>query len=133
MTTTPLEVGMSASSSHHVDDEAIRLFAQVSGDHNPVHLDESYAKTTSFGGRIAHGMLSASYISAILANQLPGPGTIYLGQELKFLAPVHLGDDLTVTVEVVEHVKGRIWRLTTTASTAQGLVLEGAATVLAPA
>ena len=95
-----LQVGMSASVSKTVTEADIIMFAGVSTDVNPAHIDEEYAKGTQFGGRIAHGMLSASFISAVLANKLPGPGTIYLGQTLKFKAPVRIGDTVTATVTV---------------------------------
>src|SRR5690606_3961450 len=75
-------------------------YAEVSGDHNPVHIDEAYAATTMFKTRIAHGMLSAGFISALLANRLPGPGTIYLSQSLAFKAPVRIGDEVTATVTI---------------------------------
>jgi 3-hydroxybutyryl-CoA dehydratase len=78
----------------------IEAFAAVSGDHNPVHMDEAYARTTTFGGRIAHGMLAAAYISAVLGNQLPGPGAIYLSQSLRFRRPVKIGDPVTARVTV---------------------------------
>ncbi len=99
-----LQVGMSASVSKTVTEADIIMFAGVSTDVNPAHIDEEYAKGTQFGGRIAHGMLSASFISAVLANKLPGAGTIYLGQTLKFKAPVRIGDTVTATVTVKEVV-----------------------------
>jgi 3-hydroxybutyryl-CoA dehydratase len=99
-----LQPGMSASVSKTVTEADIIMFAGVSTDINPAHLDEDYAKGTQFGGRIAHGMLSASFISAVLANKLPGAGTIYLGQTLKFKAPVRIGDTVTATVTVKEVV-----------------------------
>ncbi|OYX36225.1 MAG: (R)-hydratase [Caulobacterales bacterium 32-69-10] len=95
-----LTVGDAAERTIVITEAAIEAFAQVSGDHNPVHLDQAYAETTVFRGRIAHGMLSAAYISALLAGELPGPGSIYLTQSLEFLRPVRIGDALTVRVEV---------------------------------
>lgn len=97
-----LQPGMTASVSKTVTEADILMFAGVSTDINPAHLNEEYARGTQFGGRIAHGMLSASFISAVLANKLPGPGTIYLGQTLKFKAPVRIGDTVTATVTVKE-------------------------------
>src|SRR5437588_12119061 len=88
------QIGTRAEYISTITDEDIVRFAEVSGDHNPVHLDEEYAASTAFGGRIAHGMLSAAFVSAVLGNDLPGPGTIYLGQTLKFLAPVRIGDTI---------------------------------------
>ncbi|WP_067514359.1 MaoC family dehydratase [Endozoicomonas ascidiicola] len=91
-----------ASLTRTLTEEDLLLFAKVSGDTNPVHLDESFAATTQFEGRIAHGMWTASLISCALATRLPGPGGIYLGQELKFLRPVKVGDTVTVELEVLE-------------------------------
>jgi acyl dehydratase len=92
--------GQSASITRHVTAEDVEAFARVSGDTNPVHLDAGYAATTRFGKRIAHGMLAVSYISAALGTRLPGPGTIYLSQNVSFLKPVFLGDTITATVSV---------------------------------
>src|SRR6266705_6615731 len=94
-------VGTRATRVRTITDSDIVRFAEVSGDRNPVHLDEAYAARSLFGGRVAHGFLTASLISAVIGTQLPGPGTIYLGQTLKFLAAVHIGDTLTVSVEVI--------------------------------
>jgi 3-hydroxybutyryl-CoA dehydratase len=96
-----LNVGDSASISKTITDADIAAFAQVTGDHNPLHLDEEYAAKTRFGGRIAHGMLSASLISAVLANELPGEGSVYLSQTLKFVKPVFPGDTVTARVTVI--------------------------------
>lgn len=85
-----------------VTDADIRAFAELTGDHNPIHLDDGYAATTRFGQRIAHGMFGASLISAVIGNDLPGTGSIYLGQTLKFLAPVYLGDTVTARVTVTK-------------------------------
>ena len=95
-----LQPGMSASIEKTVTEADIVQFAELSMDVNPVHLDEDFAKTTQFGGRIAQGMLSASFISAVLGNKLPGLGVIYLGQTLKFRAPVRMGDTVVATVTV---------------------------------
>lgn len=94
-------VGTRAKRTRTITDADIVRFADVSGDHNPLHLDAAYAAQTLFGERVAHGMLTASMISAILGNDLPGPGTIYLGQTLRFLGAVHIGDTLTVSVEII--------------------------------
>jgi 3-hydroxybutyryl-CoA dehydratase len=101
------EVGESATLERTIDDPMIRGFAEVTGDRNPVHLDDDYAKTSFFEGRIAHGMLVASLISEVLGTRLPGPGTIYLGQQLKFLAPARPGDTVTIRVEIVAFDKER--------------------------
>ena len=104
-----LSLGQSAEITRAVGAGDIEAFAAVSGDVNPVHLDEAYAKTTPFGGRIAHGMLSAAYISAVLGAKLPGPGAIYLSQNLRFRRPVKIGDVVTarVTVSALDADKGR--------------------------
>ena len=99
-----LKVGDSAEIRKTIADEDVRAFAELTGDRNPVHLDEEYAASTRFGRRIAHGMLGASLISAVLANELPGRGTVYLSQTLKFTAPVFLGDTVTARV-TVKHVR----------------------------
>jgi len=97
-----LKVGDVAEFAKTVTETDIYLYAGITGDFNPAHVNEAYAKTTFFKTRIAHGMLTAGFISAIIANQLPGPGTIYLKQDLSFLAPVHMGDTITGRVEVIE-------------------------------
>jgi 3-hydroxybutyryl-CoA dehydratase len=129
-----LEVGMMRSLTKEITDRDIALFAEVSTDHNPVHLDEDFAKATMFKGRIAHGMLSAGLISAVIGEQLPGHGTIYLGQSLKFRAPVRPGDVVTVevTVTAVDPVKRRV-TLETRCRVGDTVVIEGEAQVLAPA
>ena len=95
-----LQVGDTASRSKTITSEDIRAFADLTGDHNPIHLDDEFAAATLFGKRIAHGMLTASLISAVLANDLPGQGSIYLGQTLQFVAPVFPGDEITARVTV---------------------------------
>jgi 3-hydroxybutyryl-CoA dehydratase len=93
--------GDTASLSRTISNDDIRAFANATGDHNPLHLDEEFAQQTRFGRRIAHGMLSASLISAVIANDLPGQGSIYLGQTLQFVAPVFPGDTVTARVTVI--------------------------------
>lgn len=128
-----LTVGMTASYRHTVTAADVQAFADVSGDHNPVHLDEDFARTTRFNGRIAHGMLSASFVSTTIASRLPGPGTIYLSQNLVFRAPVRIGDTVEVRVEVVELVPERHRaRLACTCTVAGEVVLDGEATVKVP-
>jgi 3-hydroxybutyryl-CoA dehydratase len=97
-----LQVGDTAFVTKTITDDDIRTFADLTGDHNPVHLDDEFAKTTRFGRRIAHGMLSAGLISAVLANKLPGTGTVYLSQSLSFVAPVFPGDTVTARVTVTK-------------------------------
>ena len=95
------QVGERASFSKTISDDDVRTMAEVTGDFNPLHMDEEYASKTRFGRRIVHGVFSAGLISAVLGNQLPGPGSIYLSQQVEFLAPVFIGDTVTATVEVV--------------------------------
>jgi 3-hydroxybutyryl-CoA dehydratase len=126
-----LAPGMSASFAKTVTEADILMFSAVSGDQNPAHLNEEYAKTTMFGGRIAHGMLTAGFISAVLANKLPGPGTIYLGQTLKFKAPVRAGDTVTATVTVREvFVDKKRVVLDAVCKVGDRVVLEGESTML---
>jgi len=95
-----LTIGQSATFTKACTEETIKTFAIASGDNNPVHLDEEFASQTQFGGRIAHGLWTGSLISAAVATRLPGPGSIYLGQSLKFRRPVKIGDELTVTLTI---------------------------------
>ncbi len=129
-----LEVGDSASIEKKVSETDIIQFAEITGDKNPVHLDEEYAKQTVFGTRIAHGMLSAGYISSVLGMKLPGPGAVYMGQTLTFLAPVKIGDIITATAEVIEiGPKRKTAKLKTTCTNQDGIVvLEGEATISLP-
>jgi 3-hydroxybutyryl-CoA dehydratase len=99
-----LKVGDEASLANTVTEATIDAFAEVTGDRNPVHMDAEYAATTMFEGRIAHGMLSAGYISAVFGMKLPGPGAIYISQTLNFKAPVKIGDTVVTTVKVIELV-----------------------------
>jgi len=124
-------VGARATRERTITDADIKRFAEVSGDHNPVHLDEEYAARSPFGRRVAHGFLTGSMISAIIGMDLPGPGSIYLGQTMKFLAPVAIGDTVTVSVEVVAvREEKRILTLRTDAKNQDGvLVLTGEAVV----
>jgi 3-hydroxybutyryl-CoA dehydratase len=129
-----LTVGQSAEASRKITAREIELFAEATGDKNPVHLDEKFAAGTQFGGRIAHGMLSAGLISAAIATKLPGPGSIYLGQTLRFTRPVRIDDTVTVKLEVLEVItaKRRV-RLATTCTNQNGeTVLDGEATVMVP-
>ena len=102
-----LSIGQSASFSKTVTEADIAAFAGVSGDFNPVHVDETYARTTMFKGRIAHGMLSAAFISTVFGTRLPGPGAIYVALSLKFKAPVRIGDTVTARVELYALVPAR--------------------------
>jgi 3-hydroxybutyryl-CoA dehydratase len=125
-----LAVGDRAERRVLVSDELLEHFAQATGDRNPIHFDDAYAAETRFGGRVAHGMLVGGLISALLANQLPGPGTIYLGQELSFRAPVRPGDELRCEVEVTAlDERGQV-TLATRARVGKTLVADGTARVL---
>ena len=127
-------VGQTASVTRTISESDVYLFAGVTGDLNPAHTNEEYAKTTHFKTRIAHGMLSDGLISAVLGMQLPGPGTIYTGQTLKFLAPVHIGDTITATAEIksLDLERNRVV-LTTTCTNQEGtMVITGEATALLP-
>ncbi len=130
----PIKVGDSAERTTAITDERIRQFAAASGDMNSIHLDEAAAAQTRFGRRIAHGMLTASLISAVLGNDLPGVGSIYLSQTVKFKAPVFLGDTITARVTVTAYREDkRIATLETRCLNQDGqLVLEGEAVVIAP-
>ena len=100
-----LSLGMTHETHHVITEKDIELFAEVSGDRNPLHMDEEFAKNTAFGQRIAHGALTASYISGILGNDLPGPGSIFVGLNMRFRRPVYIGSNVTVRVEVTEMIE----------------------------
>jgi len=125
-------VGDSAEITRTIEQSDINAFADATGDHNPVHVDEAFAQTTRFGRTIAHGMLGASLISAVLANKLPGAGSIYLGQTLQFVAPVFPGDQITARVTVKEVRENKpIIKLETICLNQRGeVVIRGEATVL---
>jgi len=128
-----LTIGESAERSFTVGAQDIDDFAAVSHDRNPVHLDEAFAQTTAFKGRIAHGMLSAAYVSAVLGNDLPGPGSAYVSQSLRFRRPVWIGDVVEVTVTITE-IEPRTAKVTlSTVCKVDGkTVMDGEAAVLAP-
>jgi 3-hydroxybutyryl-CoA dehydratase len=128
-----LSLGQSADYSREVTAADIDAFAQVTGDNNPMHLDEAYAAGTQFGGRIAHGMLSAGYISTVLGTRMPGPGAIYLSQTLRFRRPVRIGDTVTAsaTIAEIDQARARV-TLKTVCKVAGEVVADGEAVVLAP-
>lgn len=132
-----IEVGQVCTFTKQVSDEDVKKFAEVTGDKNPLHLDDEFAKTTMFGERIAHGMIGAGIISGGLAMHMPGIGTTYLEQELKFQRPVKINDVLTVKLEVLEIIpksKFDIAKISTTCTNEQGeVVISGTATVIPPA
>ncbi|GAB4172922.1 MAG: MaoC family dehydratase [Thalassobaculales bacterium] len=128
-----ISVGMSATYSKTVTEADIVLFAGISGDINPVHLNQEYAAGTMFKGRIAHGMLSAGFISTVLGTRLPGPGCIYLSQTLKFKAPVRVGDTVTARCTVREVIAEKARLIVDTVCTVKDqVVIEGEAVVMAP-
>lgn len=133
-TITQMQIGDFAESSRTVTEADVVIFGGVSGDLNPAHFNEEASKNTMFKGRIAHGMISASYISATLGMKLPGPGTIYLSQSLKFLKPVRIGDTVTARVEVIEKLeeKNRAILKTECFNSKGEVVLTGEAVVMPP-
>jgi len=129
-----LSIGDSAQISKKITEADINDFARVTGDFNPVHLDQTYAEKTVFKGKIAHGLLSVGLLSSILGNILPGHGTIYLSQEVKFLAPVRIGDTITARVEVMELVpeKNRVKFKTICTNQDGKVVVDGVAWAMPP-
>ena len=129
-----LSVGMSETLSKTIASSDVVGFAQLTGDRNPIHLSEHFAAKTQFGGRIAHGLYTASLISALLGTRLPGPGAVYISQTLNFRAPVRIGDEVDVTVAVAELIPDRQRaRLACTCKVGEELVLDGEAWVKVPA
>lgn len=128
-----IAVGDKASFSKTVTEGDVYLYAGITGDLNPAHINQVEAEKGMFKTRIAHGMLTAGFVSAVLGMQLPGPGTIYMGQEMQFLKPVYFGDTITAEVEVIEIIKEKILKLKTTCTNQKGeVVLDGVATVMPP-
>jgi 3-hydroxybutyryl-CoA dehydratase len=128
-----LAVGDSSEFSKTVSETDVYMYAGISGDLNPAHINEEYAAGTFFKNRIAHGMLTAGFISAVIGMQLPGPGTIYMGQTLEFLAPVRIGDTVTARVEVIEMIddKKRV-KLATTCTNQDGTTLISGEALVSP-
>ncbi len=133
-TMAELKVGDTAEFSKTVSESDVYLFAGVSGDLNPAHINEAYASNTFFKTRIAHGMLSAGFISAVLGMKLPGPGSIYIKQELNFRAPVLIGDTITARAEILELLtEKKMARIKTTCTNQEGkTVLDGEALIMPP-
>ncbi len=127
-----IEIGQSASYARTVTEKDIALFGEATGDMNPVHFDEAYAATTPFKTRIAHGMLTAGYFSAVLGTKLPGAGSVYVAQTLAFKAPVRIGDEVTATCTVTAKDRRRV-TLACVATVGETVVAEGEAVLLAPA
>lgn len=134
MTIQEMKIGDHASVTKTVSETDVYLFAGITGDLNPAHTNEVAASKTMFKTRIAHGMLGAGFISAVLGMYLPGPGTIYMGQELKFTKPVHIGDTVTATATVEEIIleKNRVILDTTVVNQDGEIVIQGKATVMPP-
>ena len=128
-----LTVGQSAEFTRRVLAADLDAFAAVTGDDNPVHLDQGYAAATAFGGRIAHGMLSAGYISAVIGTRMPGPGAIYVSQSLRFRRPVRIGDEVTARVEItaIDEARARL-NIATTCTVGGKVVVDGEAEVMVP-
>lgn len=128
-----IQIGDAAEFTKTVTESDVYLYAGVTGDLNPAHINEAYAKGTSFKTRIAHGMLSGGFISAVLGTKLPGPGTIYVSQQLEFKAPVRINDTVTARVEVIEKLEKNRLKLRTTCINHEGtLLVDGQAMVMAP-
>jgi 3-hydroxybutyryl-CoA dehydratase len=128
-----MQVGMSATYAKTITDADIVLFAGISGDVNPMHLDQEFAQATMFRGRIAHGMLTASFISTVLGTKLPGPGCIYVRQNLRFKAPVRIGDTVRarVTIRSVDQERGRV-QVETVCTVGDTVVIDGDAELVVP-
>lgn len=126
-----IKMGQSAEVVHTITKKDIQVFGDLSGDYNPLHFNEDWAKTTMFGGRIAHGILTVSFISAAIGMHLPGPGTIYMSQSMRFLGPVRIGDTITARVEVVllNDEKERVTLKTTCTNQDGKIVMDGEALV----
>ena len=128
-----LSIGMSAEIAVEITHERIMSFAEASGDYNPIHIDEDYAKTTAYRGRVAHGLLSASFVSAVVGTMLPGPGAIYLDQTVSFHKPVRIGDTVIarVTVTSIDPASARV-TLRTECLIDNEAILDGQATIRVP-
>jgi 3-hydroxybutyryl-CoA dehydratase len=128
-----LTEGQSAELTRIASAAAVEAFAELSGDVNPVHLDETYARTTSFGGRVAHGALAAAYISAVIGTKLPGPGAIFLTQSLRFRRPVRVGDSVTARVTIKTLAPSRAHAIVSTVCEVNGkVVVDGEALIMVP-
>ena len=128
-----LKIGQSFIKKYKVTEKTIKNFAHASGDKNPLHLSEKFAKNTIFKTRIAHGMLIVSFISSVIGNKFPGPGTIYVSQDLNFLRPVKINDIVKIKVIVEKLISKKKWcQLKTLCSVKNKIVLEGTAVVIPP-
>lgn len=133
-TVKELTIGDRAEYGNTITEKAIHLYAEITGDFNPAHMDEAFAKKTIFGSRIAHGLLSAGFISTVIGTTLPGPGTIYIRQELAFTAPVYIGDTIKACIEVVEinEAENRVVLETLCINQNEQVVIKGRAVVSPP-
>ena len=128
-----LSIGMTASSSHVISDDDIRLFANISGDTNSVHLNDDYAKQTIFKKRIAHGLISASFFSALFGTKLPGEGCVYVQQNLQFKRPVYIGDEVVALIEIISiDIQKRRVFFKTNCKVKNKVVLDGSAEIYIP-
>lgn len=129
-----IQPGMVETMTRTITDTDVRAFAELSGDHNPVHLDDAYAATTPFGRRIAHGVMSAGFFSALFASRLPGPGAVYLSQSMSFRRPIYVGDTIEVSIEVkaVDPRRRRV-QFGTTCRVGGKVAVSGEAEILIPA
>lgn len=131
LTIYKIKIGQTAEFLKLITQEDIKNFARLTGDYNPIHLDDQYAKNTIFKKKIAHGLLTASFISTVIATKLPGPGSIYLDQSLKFLAPVYIGEQIRIFVKVIKkNTEKRIVTLSTEAHVGKKKVITGEARIL---
>lgn len=126
-----IKMGQSAEVNHEITEEDIQVFGKLSGDYNPVHFDQEWAEKTMFKGRIAHGVLTAAFISTVIGMNLPGPGTVYMSQSMRFMGPVRIGDTITARVEVISlnDEKQRVTLKTTCTNQKDKVVLDGEALV----
>lgn len=129
-----INIGDIAEISKTITEDDVVLFGRISGDINPMHFDDKFARKTIFKNKIVHGMLTASYISAVIGMELPGPGTIYLSQELKFIAPVMINDTITTTIKVIEKIesKNKVVLETICRNQRNDIVIKGKAVVMPP-
>ena len=131
LTIDKIKIGQATKFLKLISEEDIKNFARLTGDNNPIHLDDQYAKNTIFKKRIAHGMLTASFISTAIATKLPGPGSVYLDQSLKFLAPVYIGDKICILIRVIKkNIEKKVVTLSTEAHVGEKKIITGEASIL---
>ena len=131
LTIDKIKIGQATKFLKLISEQDIKNFARLTGDNNPIHLDDQYAKNTIFKKRIAHGMLTASFISTAIATKLPGPGSVYLDQSLKFLAPVYIGDKICILIRVIKkNIEKKVVTLSTEAHVGEKKIITGEASIL---